>query len=140
MSKRMLGNLLLLLGAMIWGAAFVAQSVGMEYVGPFTFQCTRSFLGSLVLLPVIALTDKKGSSKKPQTPGQRRDLLLSGLVCGLCLFAACSLQQLGLLYSTPGKSGFITSLYIILVPILGFFMGKNLAWANSRENFWRKQS
>lgn len=127
MSKRMIGNGLLLLAAMIWGAAFVAQSVGMDYVGPFTFQATRSWLGSLVLLPVIALMDKKGNPKKPVTQTQWKDLLLSGVICGVFLFTACSLQQLGLLYTTPGKSGFITSLYIILVPVLGIFMGRKLS-------------
>ena len=127
MSKRMIGNLLLVLAAMIWGAAFVAQSVGMDYVEPFTFQAVRSLLGSLVLLPVIALMDKKGNAKKPVTPRQKKDLLVAGCSCGIFLFIACALQQVGLLYTAPGKSGFITSLYIILVPIFGIFLGKRLS-------------
>ena len=126
MSKRMMGNCMLLLTAMIWGAAFVAQTVGMDYVEPFTFQASRSFLGSLVLLPVIAFMDHKGNEKKPATKEDTRFLLISGLLCGLFLFAACSLQQLGLLYTTAGKSGFLTSLYIILVPILGLFLRKKV--------------
>ena len=126
MSKRTTGNLMLLLGAMIWGAAFVAQSVGMEYVEPFTFQACRCLLGSLVLLPVIAVLDRRGNEKKPASPAGRKFLLLSGLGCGVLLFAACSLQQLGLLYTTAGKSGFITSLYIILVPIAGLMFHRKV--------------
>lgn len=126
MSKRMMGNTMLLLGAMIWGAAFVAQSVGMEYVEPFTFQACRCLLGSLVLLPVIAVLDRRGNEKKPVSPADRKFLLLSGLGCGVLLFAACSLQQLGLLYTTAGKSGFITSLYIILVPIAGLMFHRKV--------------
>ena len=126
MSKRMMGNSMLLLGAMIWGAAFVAQTVGMEYVEPFTFQASRCLLGSLVLLPVIAVMDRKNPGKKPATQADKRYLLISSLLCGLFLFTACSLQQVGLLYTTAGKSGFLTSLYIILVPILGLFMKKKV--------------
>ena len=126
MSKRTLGNLLLLFGAMIWGAAFVAQSVGMEYVEPFTFQACRSLLGSLVLLPVIADIDKRGNAKKPLDAEAKKYLLRSGLICGLFLFTATSLQQVGLLYTTAGKSGFITSLYIILVPVFGLFLKKQV--------------
>ena len=126
MSKRMMGNSMLLLGAMIWGAAFVAQTVGMEYVEPFTFQASRCLLGSLVLLPVIAVMDRKNPGRKPTTQADKRYLLISSLLCGLFLFTACSLQQVGLLYTTAGKSGFLTSLYIILVPILGLFMKKKV--------------
>ncbi len=126
MSKRTIGNMLLLVASMIWGAAFVAQSVGMELVGPFTFQAIRYFLGFLTLLPVITFMDRKGNRKKPATPADYRLLLLSGIACGILLFAACSLQQLGLLTTSPGKSGFITSLYIILVPCFGLFLGKRL--------------
>lgn len=124
MSKRIVGNGLLLLAAMIWGAAFVAQSVGMEFVGPFTFQTVRSLLGSLVLVPVIAVMDRTGHGLRPRGGAQRRTLLSGSLLCGLCLFAATSLQQLGLLYTTPGRSGFLTSLYIIFVPVVGLLLGK----------------
>lgn len=126
MKKRVLGNCMLFLAAMIWGAAFVAQTVGMDYVEPFTFQASRSLLGSLILLPVIAVLDKRGNDKKPVTKADKNYLLLSGLVCGLFLFTACSLQQLGLQYTTAGKSGFLTSLYIILVPLLGLFLKKKV--------------
>ena len=118
---------MLLCGAMIWGAAFVAQTVGMEYVEPFTFQGTRFLLGAVVLLPVIWFMDRRGNDKKPVTAEQWKYLLLSGLACGLCIFAACSLQQLGLLYTTAGKSGFLTSLYIILVPIFGLLLKKKVS-------------
>ena len=126
MSKRMMGSCMLLLGAMIWGAAFVAQSVGMDYVEPFTFQACRSLLGSLVLIPVILFMDNRGNAKKPVTRAQKLHLLRSGVICGLFLFTATSLQQIGLLYTTAGKSGFITSLYIILVPLLGLFLKKRV--------------
>ena len=127
MSKKTVGSILLLCGAMIWGAAFVAQTVGMEYVEPFTFQACRSLLGSLVLLPVIRVMDRRGNAHKPVTKEQKMHLLCSGLICGLFLFTATSLQQIGLLYTSAGKSGFITSLYIILVPILGLFLRKRIS-------------
>ncbi|MBP3633012.1 MAG: DMT family transporter [Oscillospiraceae bacterium] len=127
MSKKWIGNLMLLLASMIWGAAFVAQTEAMKYTGPFTFQATRFFLGGLVLLPVIAVMDKRGNPKKPVTKEAKKYQLFAGIICGLILFAACSPQQLGLMLQLPaGKSGFITSLYIILVPIFGLFLGKKL--------------
>lgn len=126
MSKRWIGNSVLLLGAMIWGAAFVAQSVGMDYLGPFTFQAARSLLGALVLLPVIAGMDKRGNTHRPVTPAAQKRQLGYGLLVGVILFAACSLQQCGLLYTAPGKSGFLTSLYIILVPLVGLLFGRRV--------------
>lgn len=126
MSKRWIGNGLLLLGAMIWGAAFVAQSVGMDYLEPFTFQASRCFLGSMVLLPVIAVMDRRGVSRRPVTAAAKKQQLYFGLACGVIIFAACSLQQWGLLYTTPGKSGFLTSLYIILVPMAGLLFGRRV--------------
>lgn len=126
MSKHWIGNGLLLLGAMIWGAAFVAQSVGMDYLEPFTFQASRCFLGSLVLLPVIAVMDRRGVSRRPVTAEAKKQQLYFGLACGVIIFAACSLQQWGLLYTTPGKSGFLTSLYIILVPMAGLLFGRRV--------------
>ncbi len=126
MSKRWIGNGLLLLGAMIWGAAFVAQSVGMDYLEPFTFQGSRCLLGAVVLLPVIAVMDRKGVSRRPVTREAKKKQLLYGFLCGVIIFAACSLQQCGLLYTTPGKSGFLTSLYIILVPLAGLLFGRRV--------------
>lgn len=123
---------MLVCAAMIWGSAFVAQSVGMEYVGPFTFQAVRSLLGGLALLPVIALLGGKAPAEP--SPGTRKDLWTAGLVCGLCLFVASSLQQMGLLYTSAGKSGFITALYVVLVPCAGLLLGKHApltVWAGA---------
>ncbi len=122
MSRRARANVMLVVTAMIWGSAFVAQSVGMDYVGPFTFQAVRSFLGGLTLLPVIFLM-KRRAAPEPRG-GTRRELWLAGGLCGLCLFAASSLQQVGLLYTSAGKSGFITALYVVLVPCVGLVLGK----------------
>lgn len=111
-------SLLLLLAATIWGVAFVAQSVGMDYVGPYTFLASRSFLGAVVLLPVIYIRD----NRKIVVP--QRQLLIAGICCGICLFVASILQQIGIVYTTVGKSGFITAMYIVIVPVLGIFMKK----------------
>lgn len=122
--------LLLFLAAVIWGVAFVAQSVGMEYVGPFTFSCVRSIIGGLVLLPVIWFMNGK-KKKTPCTEEERqtarKNLLLGGTLCGLCLFAATNFQQFGILYTTAGKAGFITACYIVLVPVFSIFLGKKCA-------------
>lgn len=116
---------LLLLTAMIWGFAFVAQRVGMNHVGPFTFNGVRFALGSLVLLPLILLNG--GSPRIPEgvlPPLGSRSLLFGGTMIGLALFAGASLQQVGLVYTTAGNAGFITGLYVVIVPILGFFWGQ----------------
>lgn len=127
MKQQTRGCLTLLLTAMIWGAAFVAQSEGMQYIGPFTMQATRFFLAGLVLLPVIFFCDKRGfTQNRPVTRVEKKRQLLSGVICGLFLFGGSSLQQLGLLHTTVGKSGFITALYIILVPLVGLFLKKRV--------------
>ena len=121
-------SLLLLLAAIIWGVAFVAQSVGMEYVGPFTFNAVRSLLGGIVLIPCIFLLGKLNGEKEvtllPKEKKERKTLLFGGVLCGLFLCAASNMQQFGILYTTVGKAGFITACYIVLVPILGMFLGK----------------
>ncbi len=122
MSKKVIGTLLLLLTAFIWGTAFVAQSMGMDYIGPFTFNGVRSVIGGLVLLPVLAAMRKK--SRVENQLGTRRATWIGGLVCGVVLFAASSFQQFGLVYTTAGKAGFITALYIVLVPLVGLFLGR----------------
>ena len=125
MHKQAKGSILLLLCAMIWGAAFVAQSESMQYIGPFTMGAARFFLAGLVLLPVIAVLDRKGwSQNRPVTGSDKKKQLLSGMICGMLLFAATTLQQFGLLDTTVGKSGFVTALYIVFVPILGALMGR----------------
>lgn len=114
-------SLLLLLAAAIWGVAFVAQSVGMEYVGPFTFLASRSVIGALVLLPYIILRDRKHGEKQ-NTNG--KSLAIGGVCCGSLLFLASILQQIGIVYTTVGKSGFITAMYIVVVPVLSIFLQK----------------
>ena len=117
---------LLLLTAAIWGIAFVAQSVGMDYVGPLTFNCVRSLIGGVVLLPCIWYFDKKRNRERrvPVSPGARKTLVIGGVCCGVALCLASNFQQFGIQYTTVGKAGFITACYIIIVPILGLFLKK----------------
>ncbi len=130
--KQMKNNVLLVLTALIWGCAFVAQSVGMDYVGPFTFNTVRNFIGALVLIPVILMMDK-GAEKSGLTPaemktrrGNTKTLVIGGICCGTALAVASSLQQWGIMFTTVGKAGFITAMYIVLVPIFGIFLGKKV--------------
>lgn len=124
--KKYTGAAMLMLTAVIWGAAFVAQSVGMDYVGPFTFNSARYFLGALVLLPVILIGDRRESHHTPRMSWHNPKLWLSGGLCGVIMMIATSMQQVGLLYTTVGKAGFITTLYVVLVPIVGLFLGKKV--------------
>ena len=133
-------SLCLLLAATIWGIAFVAQSVGMEYVGPFTFNGVRSLIGAAVLVPVIFLLNHSkdtastaadspaaefpatgAKNADTSSPYNSRDLWIGGIACGIALFAASNFQQFGIKYTTVGKAGFITACYIVIVPILGHF-------------------
>lgn len=122
--SKLKGNLILLLTAFIWGVSFIAQSVGVEEISPVAFNGIRSVLGGMVLLPVIFFLDR--SKKKKGVPVQKLDktLLLGGIICGVCLCVASTLQTMGMVYTSPGKSGFLTALYMVIVPILGLFMGK----------------
>ncbi|MDO5539241.1 MAG: DMT family transporter [Eubacteriales bacterium] len=128
--SQMRNSLILLLTATIWGVAFVAQSVGMDYVGPFTFNCVRSLIGGLVLLPCMAVLDKinppqkKADETEAEKRAQRKILFTGGICCGLALCAASSFQQIGIMYTTVGKAGFITAFYIIIVPVLGLLFGR----------------
>lgn len=138
-------SLLLLLTATIWGIAFVAQSVGLDYVDPFTFNAVRCTLGGLVLIPFILFQGRKKSSKSNDANRstdltnsnnitssnnftsflkKNQKLIIGGLLCGLFLFVASNLQQFGIKTTTAGKAGFITSCYIIIVPILGLALKK----------------
>lgn len=138
MKKRNYRNpLLLLLAASIWGVAFVAQSVGMEYVEPFTFNGIRSLMGGIVLLPVIWFMNQ--GKNMPAGNGDAsenkngRDLWIGGILCGIILAAASSLQQIGIQYTTVGKAGFLTACYIVIVPILGIFLKQDcspLIWVS----------
>ncbi len=121
---RLRSDLLLLLTAIIWGFAFVSQRLGMEHVGPFTFNAVRFVIGGLVLLPFIWLLDRqRGREGRPLVPWRSRTLLRGGAAAGAVLFSAATLQQMGLAYTTAGKGGFITSLYVVLVPLLGLAIG-----------------
>lgn len=123
-------SLLLLLTATIWGVAFVSQSVGMDYVGPFTFNAVRSLIGAAVLIPCIALLKKMSNREEAQEELHKKEdkstLLKGGICCGVILAAASSFQQFGIMHTTVGKAGFITAMYIILVPLLGIFFKKKV--------------
>lgn len=135
--------LLLFLTALIWGVAFVAQSVGMDYVGGFTFNCVRCLIGSAVLVPCICFLDRWNARDKEKAGAaavqtgteqngtaavtdkvQTKTLWMGGICCGLALGIASNLQQFGLKYTTVGKAGFITAMYIVLVPVVGIFLKK----------------
>ena len=128
--KALRGSLLLLLGAVIWGAAFAAQRAGMDHVGPFTFSGVRMLLAGIVMIPASMLSRRKAG---PVTAEVRKKQRRGGLICGLLLFFATSLQQIGLVYTSAGKAGFITALYVVLVPVAGWvFLRKQpgkMIWA-----------
>ena len=117
--KSLRGSLLLLLGSVIWGAAFVAQRVGMDHMGPFSFNGIRMLLAAAVMTPVTLLAEQK---KSPETVTDPKDQRRAGLLCGVMLFAASSLQQMGLVTTTAGKAGFITALYVVLVPVAAWLL------------------
>lgn len=118
-------SLLLFLAAFIWGVAFVAQSVGMDYMGPLTFNGARFLMGSLVLLPFVLLR-RKQNKKIGRAPASLKTTIIGGVCCGLALCSAALFQQYGIMYTTVGKAGFITTLYIILVPFFGIFLKKRI--------------
>ena len=125
MKKPIKGIIYLLVTTLIWGSAFIAQSVGMDLIEPFTFQTVRGAMAVPFLVLVIFLFDKR----KPGNPGfvrqwKDRRLWKAGILCGLALYAASGSQQIGLVYTTAGKAGFITAMYIVLVPILGLVLGR----------------
>lgn len=123
MNRKWVGNLMLLLTAFIWGSAFVAQSTGMDYLRPFTFNGVRSLIGGVVLLPVLLLWRPSGG----RSPQVLRQTWRGGLCCGVILFAASSFQQFGIAQTTVGKASFITALYIVLVPLAGLLFRKRPA-------------
>lgn len=126
-------SLLLFLTATIWGVAFVAQSVGMDYVEPFTFNAVRNMIGAAVLLPCIGVLNRlQGGNVEQEETGQKKTLVIGGIACGVLLFIASNLQQFGIQYTTVGKAGFITAMYIVLVPVFGIFLHKKVGlriWA-----------
>ena len=119
--KEIRGNLLLLLTALIWGSAFVAQSVGLDHLGAFSFNGLRTLLGAFAVMPVALMMQRRQA-----TSGSLKTSLVGGAVCGLILFAASNLQQWGLVETSVGKAGFITALYILFVPLMGLTVGRKV--------------
>lgn len=131
MKQNVRNSCLLMLTALIWGTAFVAQTTGGDTIGAFSFNCIRSLIGGIVLIPVIHVLDTK-TDKKPKTAAEKKTLLTGGIACGCVMFIASSFQQLGINLGTEaGKAGFLTACYILLVPILGLFLKKKCGW-----NIW----
>ena len=132
MQNRAINNILLLITAFIWGAGFVAQRAGMDFIEPYTFNCVRSYLGALSLLILIAIFKiKKGPNRKMNKWEERRYMFKAGIICGLALFFASSVQQVGMVYTTASKAGFISSMYIIIVPLIAVFLGRKFP-----KNLW----
>ena len=127
MSKKMQSNILLLITTIIWGSAFVAQKAGAE-IGGFTFGGIRTFIGGLVLIPVILLMNKgkENSIFKPEQGELKKRSIFGGVCCGVVLFVASTLQQFGVAFTTAGKAGFITTLYVVFVPLIGLVIGKKI--------------
>ncbi len=143
MSKKLKGDLMLVLTAMVWGGSFVAQKSGMELIGPFAFNGIRTIIGGIVLIPLIMVLDRMKSKKQASAPAVKADaadsvlseadkkneqkfLITGSICCGLALLVAGMLQQIGMMYTTAGKAGFITALYVVLVPIFGRILGKKI--------------
>ncbi len=124
MKQQLRGSLALIFATIIWGSTFVAQSVGMDHIGPFTFQAVRCGLGALILIPIVWIADRIRKPKDGKTFLSRwadPKLLKASLFCGIPLFLAANLQQMGIVDTDAGKSAFLTAMYIVFVPILGIF-------------------
>ena len=125
MKKQLRSSVLLLLATIIWGSAFISQRVGMDHIGPFTFQAVRCFLAVVGLLPVILILDRfKTDGRTFLKRWSDPKLWKAGILCGIPLFLACNLQQIGLVDTDAGKAGFLTAMYIVIVPIIGIFRKK----------------
>lgn len=127
MIKNFKGSIMLLITSLIWGTAFVAQSEGMNYVEPFTYNAMRTLLGGVVLIPVMILfrfSDKRNGKKKSSC--SLKNTVIGGICCGIALFIASSFQQAGIAQTTAGKAGFVTALYIVIVPMIGIFLHKKM--------------
>ncbi|MCR5388333.1 MAG: DMT family transporter [Lachnospiraceae bacterium] len=122
--------IMLLIAAIIWGSAFVAQSVGMDYIGPFSFNGIRQLIGAVVLLPVIFVFDRIDPERvkaKAEHRYKKKDLIIASICCGLFLSVATNAQQIGMIGASTGKAGFITTLYIIIVPLINLLFGKKVS-------------
>lgn len=127
MKTKLKSNLAIIIATIIWGSTFVAQSIGMDHIGPFTFQAARCFLGGLILFPIIAVSDLftyKNDGRNFFTRWVDKKLWKAGLLCGIPLFIATNLQQVGLVDTSAGKSAFLTAMYIVFVPVIGLFFGQ----------------
>lgn len=127
MIKNFKGSIMLLITSIIWGTAFVAQSEGMNYVEPFTYNAMRTLLGGVVLIPVMLLfrfSDKRNGKEKSSC--SLKNTVIGGICCGIALFIASSFQQAGIAQTTAGKAGFVTALYIVIVPMIGIFLHKKM--------------
>ena len=136
-NKNITGSFILLLTAIIWGSGFVAQSAGMDFVGPFTFSAVRNLIGSTVLIPVIIIfyfiNKNKGNiiTDKNEKKERKKYTVIGGICCGILLCIASNFQQIGIIYTTVGKAGFITAMYVVIVPVLGVFFKRRasiLVW------------
>ena len=126
MNKKLQGTLILMITAIVWGLSFVSQSVSMDHIGPNTFNGIRTLLGCVSLLPVIAVIDRTKKKKGEPVMTNKKDLITGGILCGILLCAASTIQTYGLKYTTAGKAGFITTMYMIIVPAISFFLGKKI--------------
>lgn len=131
--NQLIGALMLLVAAFIWGFAFVAQRQGMDHIGPTTFNAVRSYVGVAALVPVVLVSDLiAGRNPFRMHPDHsKKDLWVGGILCGVLLALASNLQQMGIVETSAGKSGFLTALYIVFVPIFGIFLRRRtplLGW------------
>ena len=138
MKNKLKGSLCLVIATVIWGSTFIAQSVGMDHIGPFTFQAVRCGMAVVFLVPVIFLFDKAAGKKNFLKRWVDPKLWKTGFACGVALFAAGGLQQIGLVSTNPGKAGFITAMYIVLVPILGLSSGKSRPLPHGSAWHWQR--
>ncbi|MBQ3023046.1 MAG: DMT family transporter [Clostridia bacterium] len=126
MNRRLQGTLILMITAIVWGISFVSQSVSMELIEPNTFCGIRTLIGALSLVPVILVMDNSKKKKGVETNYSRKTLIQGGIICGIILCASATVQTYGLKYTTAGKAGFLTAMYMVLVPIYSLFLGKKI--------------
>ncbi|MBR5157581.1 MAG: DMT family transporter [Clostridia bacterium] len=123
-NQKLKGNSMLLLAAIVWGASFIAQSKGVELISATSFNGIRCLLGAVVLLPVIFILDMGKKKRGAAVAKIDKNLIVAGVVCGIFLCIASTLQTYGMVFTSPGKAGFITALYMVIIPIIGVFTGK----------------